>query len=75
MKTSQIHLNPRTIRAGLAAFAVALLVAGGVWRGVVAEGQAAVQSRTAAPVTAPLRDISASRTSYADVVNAGRRKW
>jgi serine protease Do len=68
MNISQIHLGPRTIRGGLGVIAVALLVAGGTWRGVVASD---TQSHSAAPVavTPPTTAVT-PRTSYADVVKA-----
>ena len=57
MNTSRARLNPRVIRTGLVTIAVALLVGGGVWRGIVAEGRAVTSPRAASPVTAPPRDV------------------
>ena len=68
MNTSAIHLHSRSVRAGLGILAATLLVAGGTWRGVVAEEAPATRTTSAVPVAQPA--IVNPAGSYADVVKA-----
>jgi serine protease Do len=73
MDNTRIHLGQRGIRAGIAAAAVAVALAGATWHGLAADQKAPVARSTSAAVAqtaqAPLsRAVAGGRDSYADIV-------